>query len=193
AEIDDHLAADAHDDRRPDLVLEVRGQRVAHRCEARIAHAVQKVRSATAHLVPSVRWARAGPTSSTTAARVTLPVMPRPQVRSIGAPGFEPGTSPTRTVRATRLRHAPTRLPVFHTLAPLWSRSARPPHGHPPGARQAPRADALSGLRSQRPPGPGAGRGQHGGRRRLRARGALRAGGRRARRAADRPPRALLG
>jgi putative NADH-flavin reductase len=26
---------------------------------------------------------------------------------SIGAPGFEPGTSPTRTVRATRLRHAP--------------------------------------------------------------------------------------
>src|SRR5436190_1223994 len=24
----------------------------------------------------------------------------------IGAPGFEPGTSPTRTVRATRLRHA---------------------------------------------------------------------------------------
>src|SRR4051812_46090688 len=26
---------------------------------------------------------------------------------SIGAPGFEPGTSPTRTVRATRLRYAP--------------------------------------------------------------------------------------
>src|SRR4028119_2295453 len=26
---------------------------------------------------------------------------------AIGAPGFEPGTSPTRTVRATRLRHAP--------------------------------------------------------------------------------------
>jgi site-specific DNA recombinase len=25
----------------------------------------------------------------------------------VGAPGFEPGTSPTRTVRATRLRHAP--------------------------------------------------------------------------------------
>src|SRR3954451_5785540 len=29
---------------------------------------------------------------------------------SIGAPGFEPGTSPTRTVRATRLRHAPRGL-----------------------------------------------------------------------------------
>jgi hypothetical protein len=29
-------------------------------------------------------------------------------LRNIGAPGFEPGTSPTRTVRATRLRHAPT-------------------------------------------------------------------------------------
>ena len=28
---------------------------------------------------------------------------------AIGAPGFEPGTSPTRTVRATRLRHAPMR------------------------------------------------------------------------------------
>jgi site-specific DNA recombinase len=27
----------------------------------------------------------------------------------VGAPGFEPGTSPTRTVRATRLRHAPKR------------------------------------------------------------------------------------
>src|SRR3954454_10952251 len=27
--------------------------------------------------------------------------------RYIGAPGFEPGTSPTRTARATRLRHAP--------------------------------------------------------------------------------------
>ena len=27
--------------------------------------------------------------------------------KSIGAPGFEPGTSPTRTVRATGLRHAP--------------------------------------------------------------------------------------
>src|SRR3954452_6636018 len=31
----------------------------------------------------------------------------RPFVRGIGAPGFEPGTSPTRTARATRLRHAP--------------------------------------------------------------------------------------
>jgi hypothetical protein len=30
----------------------------------------------------------------------------------IGAPGFEPGTSPTRTVRATRLRHAPRRSRV---------------------------------------------------------------------------------
>ena len=28
--------------------------------------------------------------------------------RLIGAPGFEPGTSPTQTVRATKLRHAPT-------------------------------------------------------------------------------------
>jgi hypothetical protein len=33
----------------------------------------------------------------------------------IGAPGFEPGTSPTRTARATRLRHAPTHAEVSHT------------------------------------------------------------------------------
>ena len=33
----------------------------------------------------------------------------------IGAPGFEPGTSPTRTARATRLRHAPTHSAVSHT------------------------------------------------------------------------------
>src|SRR5690349_2148192 len=32
---------------------------------------------------------------------------PKPGSLLIGAPGFEPGTSPTRTVRATRLRHAP--------------------------------------------------------------------------------------
>ena len=32
--------------------------------------------------------------------------------KSIGAPGFEPGTSPTRTVRATRLRHAPMKRGV---------------------------------------------------------------------------------
>jgi dinuclear metal center YbgI/SA1388 family protein len=34
---------------------------------------------------------------------------------NIGAPGFEPGTSPTRTARATRLRHAPTQTAVSHT------------------------------------------------------------------------------
>ena len=43
----------------------------------------------------------------------------------VGAPGFEPGTSPTRTARATRLRHAPTHASVSHTAnlapcPPLW-------------------------------------------------------------------------
>src|SRR5581483_7337582 len=33
----------------------------------------------------------------------------------VGAPGFEPGTSPTRTVRATRLRHAPNDLSVIQS------------------------------------------------------------------------------
>jgi hypothetical protein len=30
----------------------------------------------------------------------------------IGVPGFEPGTSPTRTARATRLRHTPKQAKV---------------------------------------------------------------------------------
>jgi len=44
-------------------------------------------------------------------------------MRNIGAPGFEPGTSPTRTVRATRLRHAPMRLAVFHSDRARLARS----------------------------------------------------------------------
>ena len=39
--------------------------------------------------------------------------------KPIGAPGFEPGTSPTRTVRATRLRHAPKGAIISETLALL--------------------------------------------------------------------------
>ncbi len=46
----------------------------------------------------SAHGAKSGPRSSTAAQN---------RAESIGAPGFEPGTSPTRTVRATRLRHAP--------------------------------------------------------------------------------------
>src|SRR6478609_5794133 len=42
----------------------------------------------------------------------------------IGAPGFEPGTSPTRTVRATRLRHAPKAAIISETtgLPPMTRR-----------------------------------------------------------------------
>jgi hypothetical protein len=40
----------------------------------------------------------------------------------IGAPGFEPGTSPTRTVRATRLRHAPRAAIISERL----QKAARP-------------------------------------------------------------------
>jgi hypothetical protein len=57
--------------------------------------------------------------------------------RYIGAPGFEPGTSPTRTARATRLRHAPTHR-QYPTPSPLArARPAcpapdpRPPRPHP--------------------------------------------------------------
>ncbi len=42
----------------------------------------------------------------------------------IGAPGFEPGTSPTRTVRATRLRHAP-RGPVLRNPAAITRAGGR--------------------------------------------------------------------
>ena len=37
--------------------------------------------------------------------------------RRIGVPGFEPGTSPTRTARATRLRHTPRRHRVADGMA----------------------------------------------------------------------------
>src|SRR4051812_49838678 len=70
-----------------------------------------------------------------TAARIRHP--PHPAVvnvgaaPSIGAPGFEPGTSPTRTVRATRLRHAPkTAISLAAaarppgTLRRMWPREA---------------------------------------------------------------------
>jgi hypothetical protein len=53
--------------------------------------------------------------------------------KTIGAPGFEPGTSPTRTARATRLRHAPTQVPVSHTaIVP-----ARCPRGWPTSCRSS--------------------------------------------------------
>ena len=44
-------------------------------------------------------------------------------IRTIGAPGFEPGTSPTRTVRATRLRHAPMHPIVASSSARVHSGS----------------------------------------------------------------------
>jgi hypothetical protein len=52
---------------------------------------------------------------------------PSQTTRYIGAPGFEPGTSPTRTARATRLRHAPT-----HVQYPTTALRCRPPHGARP-------------------------------------------------------------
>jgi hypothetical protein len=59
---------------------------------------------------------------------------------SIGAPGFEPGTSPTRTARATRLRHAPTHVEVSHTCA-----------GGPPHARAPSRLGGLTRARTKDP------------------------------------------
>jgi hypothetical protein len=48
------------------------------------------------------------------------------RTQNIGAPRFELGTSPTRTARATRLRHAPTQDSVSHTsLAAVPSACSR--------------------------------------------------------------------
>src|SRR5271154_4747859 len=47
-------------------------------------------------------------------------------LRNIGAPRFELGTSPTRTVRATRLRHAPT-----HGQYPTRAPATTPRYGRP--------------------------------------------------------------
>ena len=75
----------------------------------------------------------------------------------IGAPRFELGTSPTRTVRATRLRHAPTRLRVFHTSrgGAYLRRCPRRLTDILARDRPAARARALRGLRPQRPAGAG--------------------------------------
>ena len=56
--------------------------------------------------VPGVPHQGASPRSRRARMQRRKPLHQRLSAR-IGAPGFEPGTSPTRTVRATRLRHAP--------------------------------------------------------------------------------------
>ena len=112
----------------------------------------------------------------------------------IGAPGFEPGTSPTRTVRATRLRHAPRR-----TSIPQRGGRAAPvrcTRGHPDGDHRLPRRAARLGvlrrLRPQRPAGPRARRGRRRSSPACRPRRAVRAGRRRRRRRGARPPRPVL-
>src|ERR1700748_2743205 len=86
-----------------------------------------------------MRARHCGPSSTLAGRRTTKPV---------GAPGFEPGTSPTRTVRATRLRHAPRAAIISERGA-----EAVPP----PAARAATlREDPVPvGDDSQAPPDPG--------------------------------------
>ena len=124
---------------------------------------------------------------------------PQIQYKLIGAPGFEPGTSPTRTVRATRLRHAPME-PVSHRRSPGVSRRTRPARRRPSQAegpqlrrRGQPSSAQRSRrwtLRRDRPTGEaelarGRGRGQRAGGAR-----ASRPGRRQARRCPDRVDRA---
>jgi hypothetical protein len=127
--------------------------------------------------------------------------------KAIGAPGFEPGTSPTRTARATRLRHAPTQTAVSHTerfasdqtvsTPPTEPERLPSPHALPAARRhrrpgQTPPARALQGLLPQRPPVPWQKRDQQARHRRHRQRGAVRAGHRLPSRPPHSPPRPLL-
>jgi hypothetical protein len=79
----------------------------------------------------------------------------------IGAPRFELGTSPTRTVRATRLRHAPMHPAVSHTargartldarrLRPRGRRRRGRPHEPESGAGGVQGIVAVWPRRSQR-------------------------------------------
>ncbi len=72
--------------------------------------------------------------------------------RNIGAPGFEPGTSPTRTVRATRLRHAPNAAELSQTIGAVAS-------GRPPGHRRIRRQIKVKKLEERFPNHFAAGRG----------------------------------
>lgn len=38
----------------------------------------------------------------------------------VGVTGFEPATSPSRTVRATELRHTPTLYPYYTPLGKIY-------------------------------------------------------------------------
>ena len=80
----------------------------------------------------------------------------------IGAPGFEPGTSPTRTVRATRLRHAPngpsipqaTGSPAFRRPSALAGVAADAPWPREPFHRPLPSScgPRCRRRRRRRPP-----------------------------------------
>ena len=116
---------------------------------------------------------------------------------SIGVPRFELGTSPTRTERATRLRHTPSAPRV--AVRPLDRSSAV--EGSPPwqgGGRdrrvceRAARDRALPGVRASGAPGRRRARGDDDRVRRLVLARALRARGGSRRRARAGAPRALL-
>ena len=115
---------------------------------------------------------------------------------AIGVPRFELGASPTRTERATRLRHTPScdKGDPFSGSSRVGRRLAR----WPPGTRSSRYANEL--LEIERfpefaPAGPAGRRRRRGDDdrvRRLVLARALRAGGRARRAARDRPPRPLL-
>ena len=108
----------------------------------------------------------------------------------IGVPRFELGTSPTRTERATRLRHTPSRERVAVSRS---VDSRRGSQGRDRRARErAPRDRALPGVRPAGPPGRRRGRGDDDRVRRLVLARALRARGGPRRGARARPPRAVL-
>ena len=136
-------------------------------------------------------------------------IAPVPRLRNgcyaeIGVPRFELGTSPTRTERATRLRHTPSahRVPAPRRKAPFVApRLRRRDHytllvaGRDEivaYANALARRRALAGVRASRAPGRRDRRGDAPRLRRLELAGAVRARGRRGSRHGARPSRALL-
>src|SRR5690349_8933223 len=111
-------------------------------------------------LITKIRFSIAGAGTSSSEAAVFLesaiPVRMTdgPEVIVyIGAPGFEPGTSPTRTVRATRLRHAPRGLDyprrwgagAGRLLPLLWAGRGFPDEDHDAQADSDPLSSAAGG------------------------------------------------
>src|SRR5258706_16029590 len=67
----------------------------------------------------------------------------------VGAAGFEPTTLSSRTIRATKLRHAPTGCPLLQGVGMIAEADREPPGAAGGGAGPRPRPPRR---RTERPP-----------------------------------------